>query len=99
MIRLLLLVAVLVVAISLAARTLRPRPALEAGPTSWAPAHVQKGGVTHVLVRRVAPSSGRILEERPVETIHADAPDYDQRFLAAMAAARARAALYASEED
>ena len=52
-----------------------------------------------MLVRRVAPSSGRILEERPVETIPADAPDYDQRFLAAMAAARNRAALYASEED
>jgi hypothetical protein len=68
-------------------------------PARWVPAHLERGGATVVVVRRVAISDGRVLDERVVAKVPVDAPDYDERFLEAMAAARNRAALYRSEDE
>jgi hypothetical protein len=67
--------------------------------TRWVPAHSGLRGVTVVVVRRVGEHSGRVYDERPVARVPDDAPDYDGLFLAAMALARERAALFTSEED
>jgi len=68
-------------------------------PARWIPAHLEKAGTTVVVVRRVAIQDGRVLDERVVQRVRVDDPDYDQRFLEAMATARSRAALYRSEEE
>jgi hypothetical protein len=52
-----------------------------------------------VVVRKVVPESGVVVDEHLVEVIRDDAPDFDARFLEAMARARARAALLQSEEE
>lgn len=68
-------------------------------PARWVPGHLERGGATVVVVRKVALQDGRVLDERIVQRVPVDAPDYDERFLEAMATARGRAALYRSEEE
>ncbi|RKS73818.1 hypothetical protein CLV35_2309 [Motilibacter peucedani] len=93
-----LLVVLVLLAVVLGALP-RRRAELDPGPSQWVPAHIDRDGTTVVLVRRIALETRQVLEERYVEAIPSGAPDHDERFLAAMAAARARAALFASEED
>ena len=60
---------------------------------------VQGGGHRQVTVEKVGLSGGRILDEHLIATIQVDDPDYETKFLEAMAAARARQALFEAEEQ
>ncbi len=71
-------------------------PAIE--PARWTAAHVSRDGLTHVVVRRVVASTGQVLDEREVVTFPDDDPDYDARFMEAIATARARADLFNGED-
>ena len=92
-------VVLLALLLTRAATTMASRdgpPATE--PGRWRPAHVSRDGVTHVVVRREGANTGRVLDERQVVTVPDDDPDYDAKFLEALAAAESRAALFNSEE-
>ena len=76
-----------------AGRPSRQWPAAEAA-ARWEDAHEAVGGVTRVLVRKVArlPSGQtRVLGESVVEEIPDDAPDWHERFSAARQVAYDRA--------
>ena len=73
------------------------RAAARAG--HWRPVHYDADGVTRVAVEKVRPGSASVLDEHLVATIRVDDPDYEAKFLAAMAAARERQALFEAEED
>ena len=51
------------------------------------------------MVQKVSPGGANILSEHVVTTIRVDDPEYDSKFLAAMAAARERRAMFESEDD
>ena len=59
--------------------------------------HQDVAGTTRVLVQKIS-ESGRVLDEHLVATVRADDPAYDEKFLAAMAAARERRALFQAED-
>jgi hypothetical protein len=63
----------------------------------WQTAHYDRRGVTRVVVRKTSPG-GQLLDEHVVGEIPIGEADYDQRFLAAMATARERQALFESED-
>jgi pyridoxamine 5'-phosphate oxidase family protein len=73
-----------------------PRVAVTGG--RWRAAHYARGNSTYVVVRKVLPDRATVIDEHIVETLAENDPDYDARFLEAMARARQRAALYESEE-
>ncbi len=75
----------------------RRRPALQAG--RWVTAHYDVDRTTRVVLHKVGPTGGEVLDEHVVASIRVDDPDYDAKFLTAMATARERRALFASEED
>jgi hypothetical protein len=75
----------------------RSRSALPAG--EWRVDHVDVDGRTRVLLQKVLPGSGEVVDEHVVATIPVDDPDYDAAFLRAMATARERRALFESEHD
>ena len=64
----------------------------------WQAAHYGAPGSTRVVVRKVVPGTGAVLDERRIDVIADEDPDWDARFLDAMARARDRAALLQSEE-
>ena len=64
----------------------------------WETAHYGVNGATKVVVRKAAPRTGKMLDEHVIAVIPDDDPEYDDKFLQAMAQARSRAALFASEE-
>jgi hypothetical protein len=76
-----------------------PATAVDTAGARWEAAHQGESGNTRVVVRKVVPESGVVVDEHLVEVIRDDAPDFDARFLEAMARARARAALLQSEEE
>ena len=63
----------------------------------WETAHYGVNGATKVVVRKAAPRKGKVLDEHVVAVIPDDDPDYEEKFLHAMAQARSRAALFDSE--
>lgn len=65
----------------------------------WCTGHYDVKGATRVVLRKVGPNGWHVLDEHVVATIPVDDPDYDAKFLAAMSDARARRALFESEED
>jgi hypothetical protein len=67
--------------------------------TRWEATHYAAGDTTRVVVRKMVPATGRVLDEHVVAVISDQDPDYDAKFLEAMAQARARAALFTSESD
>ncbi|RYU09934.1 hypothetical protein [Nocardioides iriomotensis] len=73
------------------------RSAVQGG--EWRIDHVDVHGRTRVLLQKVLPGSGEVLDEHVVATIAVDDPDYDAMFLQAMATARERRALFESEQD
>ena len=73
------------------------RPALPAG--EWRVDHFEVDGRTRVLLQKVLPASGQVVDEHVVATIPVDDPDYEAAFLRAMATARERRALFESEHD
>jgi hypothetical protein len=72
------------------------RPALPRG--TWQVAHLDAAGETRVLLQKVGPDEG-VVDEHVIARIPVDDPEYDEKFLSAMAAARERRALFESEEE
>ena len=50
------------------------------------------------MVQKTSPTGVNVLDEHSVATIRIDDPEYDAKFLAAMATARERRALFESED-
>ena len=73
--------------------------ALSVGPGQWRTTHYDVKGNTRVVVQKVSPGGTNILNEHIVSTIRVDDPEYDTKFLAAMAAARERRSVFESEDD
>jgi len=65
----------------------------------WRTAHYSVEGGTRVVVQKVSPDRTRVIDEHVIATIEDRDPDYDARFLDAMAQARARLALFQAEEE
>ena len=65
----------------------------------WTVAHYETRGATRVVVQRLSPQAGEVLDEHVVAELPVEDPDYDQKFLAAMSAARQRRALFDSEDE
>jgi hypothetical protein len=70
-----------------------------ASPGEWRTNHYDAKGVTRVVVQKVSPGGTNILNEHVVATVRLDDPEYDAHFMAAMAAARERRAIFESETD
>jgi hypothetical protein len=73
--------------------------ALTVGPGQWRTTHYDTKGITRVVVQKVSPGGTNILSEHVVTTIRIDDPEYDTKFLAGMAAALERRAMFESEDD
>jgi hypothetical protein len=72
------------------------RTALPRG--TWQVAHLDAAGETRVVLQKVG-ADGGVVDEHVIARIRVDDPEYDAKFLAAMAAARERRALFESEEE
>ncbi len=77
----------------------RPRPQAVASGSQWHVEHFDRRGSTHVVVRRRTSGGHTILDEHAIATIPVDDPEYDENFMAAMAAARQRRAVFEAEDD
>ena len=75
----------------------RPRVLRGAGGR-WQVTHFAENNRTHVVVRKVLADGATVVDEHLVATVAEDDPDYDMKFLEAMAQARQRLALFESEE-
>ena len=78
-------------------RTPDAAPSERAG--QWLATHYDLDGQTVVVLRKTSLGRAEVLDEHLVATILSDDPDYDATFLAAMAAARERRALFEGEEE
>ena len=79
--------------------TIAPEGRTAARAGHWRAVHYDADGVTRVAVEKVKPGGASVLDEHLVSTIPIDDPDYEAKFLAAMAAARERQALFEAEDD
>jgi hypothetical protein len=68
-------------------------------PGTWRTTHYDARGVTKVVLQKMSPTGANLLNEHVVATIALDDPEYDTKFMTAMAAARERRAMFESEED
>ena len=68
------------------------------GAGQWRTVHYDVQGTTRVALQKVSPSGTDVLDEHVVATVAVDDPRYDEKFLAAMATARERRALFEAEE-
>ena len=94
------LVGVLVYAVVVrAARGVEPRPLASTAGARWQVTHYEVSGATRVVLRKVVPDGATVVDEHVVASVPVDDPDYDSRFLEAMAQARQRLSLFESEED
>jgi hypothetical protein len=64
----------------------------------WQAAHYAADHATRIVVRKVLPDGATVVDEHLIASLAEDDPDYDAKFLAAMAQARERVSLYESEE-
>ena len=92
-------VMVLIVYAAFALNSGQRRSELARASARWEATHYAVGSATRVVVRKVVPATGRVLDEHLVTVINDQDADYDAKFLEAMAQARARAALFRSETD
>ncbi|HET6563126.1 MAG TPA: hypothetical protein VFG72_14730 [Marmoricola sp.] len=65
----------------------------------WLTVHYDVDGETRVAVNKVSVGGATVLDEHVVARIPVGDPEYDAKFMAAMAAARERQALFEAEED
>jgi hypothetical protein len=65
---------------------------------TWRVAHYDAKGETRVVLQRVPEGGTRVLDEHVITSIRSNDPEYDDKFLAAMNAARQRQALFESED-
>ena len=68
-------------------------------PSRWHVEHYDSRGTTRVVVRRRSSGGRTILDEHPIATIAVDDPEYDEKFMTAMASARQRRAVFEAEDD
>lgn len=73
-----------------------PHPAARAG--TWQVVHYDVQGTTRVALQKVSLGGADVLDEHVVATVGVDDPRYDEKFLAAMATARERQALFEAED-
>ena len=73
------------------------RPPVRAG--QWRTAHYDVQGETRVVLQKISPSGMNVLDEHVIATLPVDDPDYDAKFLTAMATARERRALFEAENQ
>jgi hypothetical protein len=90
--------AVIVALISLATRDNQLPRAIPRAGARWQVTHYEAAGATRVVLQKVLPDGATVLDEHLVATVPVSDPDYDARFLEAMAQARQRLALFLSEE-
>src|SRR6188508_3587879 len=85
-------------AIRLVMRTQRRSlPSSNAG--QWRATHYDAKGSTRVVLQKTTPTGAHLLDEHVVATIRLDDPEYDTKFMTAMATARERRAMFETEED
>jgi hypothetical protein len=72
------------------------RTAARAG--HWVTVHYDTGAETCVAVTKMSTGGAGVLDEHVVARIPVADPDYDDKFIAAMAVARERQALFEAEE-
>ena len=65
---------------------------------TWRVAHYDVKGETRVVLQKVREGDSRVLDEHVIASLRSDDPEYDERFVAAMDAARQRQALFESED-
>ncbi len=75
----------------------RPLPGARAG--QWRATHYDAKGSTRVVLQKLSPTGTNLLDEHVIETIRLDDPEYDSKFMTAMAVARERRAMFETEED
>ncbi len=104
--KLLPLLLVLAILVSIAVFAMRAQATLPRGRqpkaiegATWRAAHFSRNAVTHVVVRREDPVTGQVLDERELATVPDGDPDYDAKFMEALATAHSRAALFNTEEN
>jgi hypothetical protein len=64
----------------------------------WRSTHYEKHGQTRVVLQKISGDGKQVLDEHTVATIPSEDPSYEDKFLAAMLAARQRQALFESED-
>ena len=89
---------IIYVTISLLMRRVQQLRVTSAAGARWQATHFARDGQTHVVVRKVLADGATVVDEHRVATVAEDDPDYDAKFLEAMAQARQRVALFESEE-
>jgi hypothetical protein len=85
--------------VSRAAQGTTPRPLPSMAGARWQVTHYESSGATRVVLRKVLADGASVVDEHVIASVPVDDPDYDSRFLEAMARARARLSLFESEED
>jgi hypothetical protein len=68
-------------------------------PGQWRATHYDVKGSTKVVLQKMSTGGANLLNEHVVATIPLDDPEYDTKFMTAMATARERRAMFESEED
>lgn len=92
------LAGVMIYGITLLLLRSRDQSSRQLVPGRWRVAHYDSKQETHVVLQKLA-EGGRMLDEHVVATFRSDDPEYDDKFLAAMSAARQRQALFEAEDD
>lgn len=64
----------------------------------WRTAHYEVDGATRIVVQKVQADDASVIDEHLVATLAVDDPEYDAKFLDAMARARQRLALFEAED-
>ena len=91
-------VVALIVLVNLISKTDRPGNQVSAG-ARWVATHYSVRHSTRVVVRKIRIGTSDVLDEHVIAELTDTDPEYDTKFLEAMAQARARVALYESEPD
>jgi hypothetical protein len=84
---------------ALVSGTERRRDQVARAGSRWVATHYAVNGATRIAVRNVRPGTDDVLDEHVIAEIMDSDPNFDTRFLEAMAEARDRAALFESEPD
>jgi hypothetical protein len=89
---------IIYVTISLLMRSARRPLVPSAAGARWQATHFEREGHTYIVVRKILLDGATVVDEHRVATVAEGDPDYDAKFLEAMAQARERVALFESEE-
>ena len=65
----------------------------------WKATHYDVKGSTRVVLQKLSTGGTNLLNEHVIATIPLDDPEYDAKFMTAMATARERRAMFETEED